>query len=307
MPTLPGVSIAESHTPAETGSPSHAPGAAAPSRPLALSPSRAEDFKRCPLLYRLRAIDRIPEVPTRAQVRGTLVHAVLEELFALPAPDRLLSAAEDLVRPVWERMVAERPESADPIGEDTESFLGEARTLVARYYTLEDPTRFDADVCEERLELELDGGLRLRGVADRIDVATTGEVRVVDYKTGRVPGEKSEATALFQMKFYALMLLHLRGRVPEQLRLLYLASGAVLTYTPDAAELHRFQRTLAAMWDAITTAGATGDFPARPGRLCSWCDHRALCPAFGGTVPPYPGWPVVPTENAAPNGSNEER
>ena len=51
--------------------------APAPRRP-ALSPSRAADFKQCPLLYRFRAIDRLPEVPGRAQVRGTLVHAVLE-------------------------------------------------------------------------------------------------------------------------------------------------------------------------------------------------------------------------------------
>ena len=35
----------------------------------ALSPSRASDFKQCPLLYRFRAVDRLPETPTRAQVR----------------------------------------------------------------------------------------------------------------------------------------------------------------------------------------------------------------------------------------------
>ena len=49
-------------------------------RPLALSPSRAGDYQQCPLLYRLRAIDRLPEPKTVAQVKGTLVHAVLEEM-----------------------------------------------------------------------------------------------------------------------------------------------------------------------------------------------------------------------------------
>ena len=34
--------------------------ATAPRRP-SLSPSRAADFKTCPLLYRFRTIDRIPE------------------------------------------------------------------------------------------------------------------------------------------------------------------------------------------------------------------------------------------------------
>jgi putative RecB family exonuclease len=25
-----------------------------------------------------------------------------------------------------------------------------------------------------------------------------------------------------------------------------------------------------------------------PGPLCEWCDHKALCPAWGGTPPPLP-------------------
>jgi putative RecB family exonuclease len=25
--------------------------------------------------------------------------------------------------------------------------------------------------------------------------------------------------------------------------------------------------------------------------MCDWCDHKPCCPAFGGTPPPYPGWP----------------
>src|SRR5439155_25536095 len=53
-----------------------------------LSPSRAADFKTCPLLYRFRTIDRLPERPSIDQARGTLVHAVLERLFDLPPGER---------------------------------------------------------------------------------------------------------------------------------------------------------------------------------------------------------------------------
>ena len=35
----------------------------APSRPPALSPSRANDFMQCPLLFRFRTVDRLPEPP----------------------------------------------------------------------------------------------------------------------------------------------------------------------------------------------------------------------------------------------------
>src|SRR5687768_15402674 len=70
------------------------------SRP-ALSPSRASDFKQCPLKYRLRAIDRVPEPPSRAAVRGTVVHAVLEDLFGLPAAERQPARAAALVPGAW--------------------------------------------------------------------------------------------------------------------------------------------------------------------------------------------------------------
>src|SRR6478609_1032744 len=79
------------------------------SRP-ALSPSRAADFKQCPLLYRFRAIDRLPEPPSAAQLRGSVVHAALEQLYGLPAPLRDQGTALTLVGPAWELVVGEEPE-----------------------------------------------------------------------------------------------------------------------------------------------------------------------------------------------------
>ena len=92
--------------------PTPAEGAAGPDevpRRPALSPSRAADFTLCPLLYRFRAIDRLPEAPGPAQVRGTLVHAVLERLFDLPAAERLPGAARALVAPAWADLCAAEP------------------------------------------------------------------------------------------------------------------------------------------------------------------------------------------------------
>ena len=131
-------------------------------------------------------------------------------------------------------------------------------------------------------------GLRLRGYIDRLDVSPAGDIRIVDYKTGSIPREAFEAKALFQMKFYALVLWRTRGVVPRQLRLMYLSDIDTLSYQPDEQELARFEKTLQAIWKAIATASLTGDFRASPSRLCDWCSHQALCPAQGGTPPPFP-------------------
>lgn len=261
----------------------------------ALSPSRASDFKQCPLLYRFRAIDRLPEPSSPAQVRGSVVHAALEQLYALPAAERVPATALQLVGPAWDQVLAEQPalasEWTDP---QRAELIDQTRTLLSGYYRLEDPTRFDPQACEEFIEVELADGTLLRGFIDRIDVAPTGELRVVDYKTGKAPPAAwapAEARAMFQMKFYAVAVLRARGVLPARLRLIYLADGQLLDYSPDQDELIRFERTLMAMWRAIQQAGADGDFRPSTSRLCNWCAHQAHCPAFGGTPPRYPGWP----------------
>lgn len=268
-----------------------------PVRRPALSPSRAGDFKQCPLLYRFRAIDRLPEPSSTAQVRGSVVHAALEQLYALPAAERRPETALSLVAPAWERVVAEQPSLATDIDPALRAdMLEQARTLLSGYYRLEDPTRFDPQSCEQRVEVELADGTLLRGFIDRIDVAPTGEMRVVDYKTGKAPPEAralAEFKAMFQMKFYAVALLRSRGSLPARLRLVYLADHQILDYTPTLDELERFEKTLMAIWRAIQSAGVTGDFRPSPSRLCNWCAHQTHCPSFGGTPPPYPGWPQV--------------
>ncbi len=261
----------------------------------ALSPSRAADFKQCPLLYRFRAIDRLPEAPSPAQLRGSVVHAALEQLYGLPAVLRGPDTARSLVEPAWDQVIAGEPGLAGDLDpEQRTQLLEDARALLSGYYRLEDPTRFDPQSCEQRVEVELADGTLLRGYIDRIDVAATGELRVVDYKTGKAPPAAralAEFKAMFQMKFYAVALFRSRGVLPARLRLIYLADGQVLDYSPDGDELLRFEKTLMAIWRAIQSAGQTGNFRPNPSRLCDWCPHHEHCPAFGGTPPPYPGWP----------------
>jgi putative RecB family exonuclease len=255
-----------------------------------LSPSRAADFMTCPLLYRFRVVDKLPEPPSPAAARGTLVHAVLERLFDEPPRGRTPAAARVLLAPQWERLVTEVPALADMFGDATEraAWLDEAGAMLDRYFTLEDPSRIEPAHREMSVQALLDSGLTLRGYIDRLDVAHTGEIRIVDYKTGLAPVPDYEARALFQMKFYALALWRTRGEVPRLLQLIYLGNGEIVRYAPDEADLQATERKINALWQAIDRARTSGDWRPRPSRLCTWCSYQALCPAFGGTPPPLP-------------------
>ncbi|MGW5849606.1 RecB family exonuclease [Streptomyces sp. NPDC055254] len=278
--------------------------------PTSLSPSRAGDFMRCPLLYRFRVIDKLPEKPSAAATRGTLVHAVLERLFDHPAAERTAPRAKALIPGQWDRLLEAKPELVElfPEGDggvELARWLEEAEALVDRWFTLEDPTRLEPAEREFFVETELDSGLRLRGIIDRVDVAPTGEVRIVDYKTGKAPRPEYAEGALFQMKFYALVVWRLKRVVPRRLQLVYLGSGDVLTYDPVIADLERVERKLLALWEAIREATESGDWRPRATKLCGWCDHQEVCPEFGGTPPPYP-LVVVPRPVGAGSGSGRD-
>jgi putative RecB family exonuclease len=258
-----------------------------------LSPSRAADFVSCPLKYRFRVVDRLPEPPSQAATRGTMVHAVLERLFDLPAGRRTPQAAEELLPGAWAGLLEREPQLAAMFTDEGEldGWMASARELLAGYFALEDPRRLAPAARELYVEHVLESGLRLRGYVDRLDEADTPDgpaLRVVDYKTGRSPGPAFEGTALFQMRFYALLLWRTRGVIPRELRLYYLGDRTWLRVAPDESELRATERRVQALWAAIDRAHRTGDWRATPSRLCGWCDHKALCPAFGGTPPPLP-------------------
>lgn len=258
----------------------------------ALSPSRAGDFLTCPLLYRFRTIDRLPEPSSPDAVRGTVVHKVLEDLFDLPAPERTQARAETMVEPAWRSVLAAEPDVAGLFPDEDDAalagWLTSCRRAVRSYFALEDPQRLEPAERELYVESLLDSRLLLRGFVDRVDVAADGAIRIVDYKTGRSPGEAFEGKALFQLRFYALVLWRMRGVVPRMLQLVYLGNGEILRYEPDEQDLLATEHKVEAIWRAIREAEATGDWRPRRSRLCAWCAHQAICPAFGGTPPPLP-------------------
>lgn len=255
-----------------------------------MSPSRANDFLQCPLLFRLRTVDRVPEAPGAAATRGTLVHAVLERVFDEPAGRRTPALARDLLGPAWEAMVAADPRLDELLAAEggLDAWFERATALIDTWFTLEDPNRLEPTERELWVRTELDLGdttLELRGVIDRLDVAPDGAIRVVDYKTGRSPRPGYESSALFQMRFYALVVERVRERLPAMLQLVYLGDGQVVRRTPSPAEVATTEQRIRSVWSGVRAAAASGIWAPRTSKLCGWCSFQALCPAFDGTPP----------------------
>ena len=115
-----------------------------------------------------------------------------------PAAERTPVAAAGMLEPEWTRLCDGDAGLAELFAEEAEreQFIADAHAALAGYFRLEDPRRLEPAEREWYVEAELPSGLRLRGYVDRLDVSPAGDIRVVDYKTGKVPLEAYEASAL---------------------------------------------------------------------------------------------------------------
>jgi putative RecB family exonuclease len=250
--------------------------------PNSLSPSRVESFLSCPLAFRFASIQRLPDPPTPATTKGSLVHRALELLFLVARPDRTPAALDRAV----DAAIAEYSEHPDftQLGLDAEAarlFFADCRELAANYMSLEDPRRVRDIGLELRLEAPV-GELTLRGIIDRLELDDEGGLVVTDYKTGRAPHPNYERKSLSGVHFYAFLCESVFGVIPAAIRLMYLRSGEVITAVPSPQSTRFMTTRTSAVWKAVATACERDDFRPRRSTLCNYCAYQRWCPEFGG-------------------------
>jgi putative RecB family exonuclease len=254
-----------------------------------LSPSRASDYKNCPLKYRYLTIDKFKEPKTVEPLRGTLVHSVLERLFDVEPAERTPEYATSILPTEWAKILEQNPEYGELVDENgSAEWLQNAQILIDRYFLMEDPRRANPYKREERIDYRFNEDMALKGFIDRLDKNAAGDIRVLDYKTGNSPSLGRVDKALFQLKFYALAIYKETGSVPKELKLMYLGDGNSLTYNPTEKDMEETEEQIGHLWTRIKSSIDSGEFKPRKTPLCGWCSFKDKCPEFGGTIPPMP-------------------
>jgi len=246
---------------------------------IRLSPSRVNDFNNCPQLYKYRVVDQLPEAISLDAERGTLVHAVLHDLFEFPAAERTMTAALGILPKNWQTQLEEKPELKSLVTNEKE-WMDRVEALLQTYFSLEEPSAFEPTHREIHVEIDLADSVYLHGYIDRLDIAPTGEVRIIDYKTGKSPKPGWEEKALFQLRVYAFIYWRNTGVLPRLLQLIYLGDGQLIRNTPMELDLLSTEKKLANVADQILLSHANNRWPAKPSRLCDWCSFKPICPAF---------------------------
>ncbi|MCU1372947.1 MAG: RecB family exonuclease [Actinomycetia bacterium] len=250
--------------------------------PTSLSPSKVSSFRDCGLAFRFSAIDRLYEPPTVPAAKGTLVHRTLELLLSLEPEARTPEAALGLLpQATVDVLDGEEYSALELAGEERAAFVAQAAALVHKYFQLEDPRTIRPEGLELMLEAEV-GGVRLRGIIDRLERDADGRLVVTDYKTGRVPGERFEQGKLGGVHFYAFLCEQVLGERPARVQLYYLAEPVAIVAEPSDQSIRGLKNKVGAIWTAVERACERDDFRPNPGKLCDWCAFKEYCPAFGG-------------------------
>jgi putative RecB family exonuclease len=268
----------------------------------ALSYSSYRTYQECPLRWKFLYLDRLPETPRGYFTFGRVIHSVLEEFVRpLVVPTARRAGANDSQRTLddWQSRGTSSPGTpwmsrtqlleayerawltegyTSPEEEARYRTLG--RELLTRYYTELVRHRPQPISVEEHLEASWDG-IPIHGYIDRIDRTPAGGLDIMDYKTSR-DLSAADAAESDQLSLYQVLVESNYSEPVEGLTLYHLRSLTPLRVPPRPREaLTALYDRLGEVSDGIRAAA----FEPTPGRHCSRCDFRALCPEFR-TVPP---------------------
>lgn len=245
------------------------------------SHSKLETYRNCPHQYKLKYIDRIPDVEEGIEAfMGSRVHEVLQRLYrhVLKSHPVTLVAALDYYDATWDRNWHEavRIVSREFTVAD---YRETGRRCIRDYWRRYEP--FDQSTVvgiERRVLFDLDSerGIQLQGYIDRLDRAGDGTYEIHDYKTSSFLPDQAKADADPQLALYQLAVEEMWRDVRDvTLVWHYLAFDAELRSTRPRETLEQLK---ADTLSVIAQIEEEVEFRAIESGLCDWCGYPEHCP-----------------------------
>ncbi len=277
-------------------------GATGPREPSVYAVSAVEKYLSCPFKYFAASVLRLGEEPDdelimAPRTRGRFVHEVFRAFFERwqrdghgPIDVARLEDARALARALAEELLGTLPPSDRAV--ERVWLLGSPAGMgvIDRLLTLEAdrPGRVIERLLEHRFEGEyhlegVDGptAVRIRGIADRIDLLDGGRLRVIDYKTGRAP---SRGEALQLPVYGRCAELEFAGRHDTTWQMesaAYVAFGEPRAWVPLDRRQDLSQAVAEGQHQFLAAIGdiEQGRFQVRPAEpyRCVYCEYPTVC------------------------------
>ena len=248
-----------------------------------LSASRLNLWLRCPLAFKLRYVDRVPEATTPSLFIGRLVHQGLERFYRRRQLG-LETSIDDVTRPLltsWEEAVShecvqfadskEEVRAREQVTRLLESYLQQLPPDEPRPLAVE--TSLSCPLVDPISGEDL--GIPLVGIVDLILDEDAGAL-IADFKTAASRQPPLEISHEIQLGCYSYLFRRMSGQRESALEI----RSLVKTKTPQIV-FHRFaarqeihMRRLFAVIRAYLDDLDRGQFLYRPGWTCGMCNYR---------------------------------
>ena len=260
--------------------------------PIILSHSQLETWQQCQLKWRLTKIDKVAKAPSEALILGTAFHAALE-LDGQEIMDHGDKLKDWELLAAFERTMKGELFRNDPGNLITKrqqvSMRAKAQLMILKYIDIVQPT-FKPVSVESSFTFAVSEAVKFTG---RIDAVTARGI--VDWKTASKPWEAGTQHGKDQAQAYLTAL-------PEQAQVsfaVFSTDGNSATFQSlatqrDEAKAAAYKAKVLDTAQQIQTAKETGQFEAKVGPLCPWCEVQGSCTAgqawmkLKGKVPQVP-------------------
>ncbi|HRN70090.1 MAG TPA: ATP-dependent DNA helicase [Candidatus Woesebacteria bacterium] len=236
--------------------------------------SQLETYETCPMKYKFQYILKIPTAPGSAASFGSTIHNVLQQFYKGYLEDKSfgLSHMHNLVETLW-----------DPAGYSSQiqakQYKQEAKDMLEQYYKTFHKPEVDILGLEQFFKIKIDEEVYLTGKIDRVDNLANGKIEIIDYKTGKMPDEKELKKSL-QLSIYAMAAtdkgLYKKEIDKVDLTFYYLQGTQKVTMNRTLDDVSAVKTKI----EEITNKIKSGEFPAKVGPWCDYCDFKPICPAW---------------------------
>ena len=241
---------------------------------MKLTFTKLDTYKKCPLRYRLRYQEKLPEVARGGRNLSLVLHQALRSFLFTARRDASLEA---LLRAYESRC----PLPQDPKQEQRRQ---EGRRVLESFHWQEGARLAKAVALEQKFSVVVEG----TEVTGQLDCAIETEegLELVDFKFTR---EIPEDLDPLQLQVYALGLRTVTGAAPDVLVYHYLRQERKVSFPGGEAAVEEGKERVVGLAQQLQ-----GDrsFSPQVGAWCGTCSYRRYCPAQQERPDPVPQHPV---------------
>ncbi len=262
--------------------------------PKRFSFTQLKAFETCPWQYRFAHILKIP-VPGKASFSfGKSMHEALYKFFTL-LQQQNQNKQESLFESSVKTKHASSPDLKVLLDLYEESWISEwyyskkneeeykkkGREALKEFYKLHESNWPKVEYLEKAFNLKIKD-YTLKGAIDRIDHNEEG-LEIIDYKTGKFPASRRQATASRggpkrkkdkeQLLLYALAVREVFKEKATKLTYYYIEENKSLSFDIKDEDYVKTEEWVLDKINAILKS----DFTATPGFHCQYCDFASIC------------------------------